>query len=92
MIDGDVAFKAVDKKYVDDVVARSSEVPTLFKRSEIDNAIGSPSPGKLVMRNKSRTEEYLLHFTNEKQMGAFKDLFPNATFDGPTTIDYYPIW
>lgn len=85
--DNDVGFQILDETDTHDVTAVAGDY--LFKRSEIDNAIRSSPPRVLYLRNKSRMEDYFIHFSYEDNKKTFMDLFPDATYNEYKTADYY---
>lgn len=87
----DMGFKILDNKNYPDHNARLSELPFIFKRSEIDNALKTVPPLTLYLRNNTRTEDYIIVFSSPEDLTEFKDFFPDVTYNQPVTDDYYHI-
>lgn len=63
--------------------------PLIFKRSEIENTIKTKHPQTLYLRNKARTEDYMIKFGSTKNLGDFLKLFPDRVYDEQKTVGYY---
>lgn len=87
--DKDMGFKILENENDPDLNARLSELPFIFKRSEMNTAMRTKPPLTLYMRNIKRSEDYEIVFSSLDNMTEFRKLFPGATYNEHYTIGYY---
>lgn len=90
----DIGFRLIDNKSHPNPNSRLNQLPYVFKRSEIENAMRVSPLQILYLRNKTRAQDYEIMFKSTENLIRFLKLFPKAINDDSKTADYYsmPCW
>lgn len=86
---GDLGFKYLDNGNYPNPTERLSQMPYIFRRTEIQNAVRIMPEQILYLRNITRSKDYELMFYSKDDLNTFLRLFPKCFHSEERTRGYY---